>query len=221
MHFFQTSLLHFVPHAFTTQASGDVGLGPTAADNRQRLVTTLGKSRLITLEEVHGTNIVEVGSETLSGTQADGLFTRDPNVLLGIYVADCLPILFADTQKRVVGAVHAGWRGTVGGIVSKMIKALNVEPADLCVAIGPGIGSCCFEVQEDVAAAFKPHFASHLITRSARTFVDLQASNMDALQQAGVRHIEVINCCTVCSGDFFSFRRDGALLGHQAGVIGL
>ena len=126
--------------------------------------------------------------------------------------ADCVPLLLADPVRHLVAAVHAGWRGTAAGISRKTVETLCGEwgsnPADLQAVIGPCIGSCCFEVGEEVAS----QFPGHLDRSAPRPHVDLVAANRQQLIAAGVPRamIESLDFCTVCDPDrFHSFRRDG------------
>ncbi len=102
-------------------------------------------------------------SEDKALLRGDGLFTRDPGLLLGILTADCVPVLVADTRTHAVAAFHAGWRGTLARIVQRGIGTLRQEfgsrPQDLIAAIGPSIGACCFAVGEEVRNEFESQFA--------------------------------------------------------------
>jgi YfiH family protein len=97
------------------------------------------------------------------GCSADGLMTGEPGLLLGIRTADCIPILVADRKRRAVAAFHAGWRGTVQRIVESGIGRMRLQfgsrPEDMVAAIGPGIGSCCYSVGEEVLSSFESQFA--------------------------------------------------------------
>ena len=143
---------------------------------RHRLVTVLTKSRkpvpdLITIRQCHTGIIQRVDTANLPLTTPDGkaalrgdaLYTRDPNLLLGILTADCVPVLVADTRTHAVAAFHAGWRGTLARIVERGIGTLRRDfgsrPQDLIAAIGPSIGACCFAVGEEVRHEFESQFA--------------------------------------------------------------
>src|SRR6185369_4792699 len=90
--------------------------------------------------------------------EADALITDDPGVALGVFVADCIPALIVDPRTGAVAAAHAGWRGTIAGVLPAAVRALvhelGARPDDLRVVLGPAIGSCCFEVGAEVVAAF-------------------------------------------------------------------
>lgn len=139
--------------------------------------------------------------------------------------ADCTPVLLADPRRRVVGVVHAGWRGSAvraaGAAVERMAEAFGSQPGDIVAGIGPAIGPCCYEVGHDVVDAFGPERTS--LFESGK--LDLWAANRQALVEAGVpdEQIEVAGVCTRCHADqFFSHRANGGQpAGRFAGVIRL
>jgi hypothetical protein len=150
----------------------------TVAGTRRRLVAAITKVRkaspapdLITIRQCHTGIIRRVDSAALPLLTPDGkallrgdaLFTRDPNLLLGILTADCVPVLIADTRTHAVAAFHAGWRGTLARIVERGVGTLRREfgsrPQDLVAAVGPSIGACCFAVGEEVRHEFESQFA--------------------------------------------------------------
>ncbi len=169
--------------AYAAGGPPEQNLGYTSEDDpatifeaRQRLVRALTKSRkptpdLITIRQCHTGIIQRVNAADLPLTtpdhkallRGDALYTRDPNLLLGILTADCVPVLVADTRTRAVAAFHAGWRGTLARIVERGIGTLRRDfgsrPKDLIAAIGPSIGACCFAVGEEVRDEFNSQFA--------------------------------------------------------------
>lgn len=162
------------------------------------------------LRQVHGSEVVSVRIPGDHG-EGDALITSTRGLWLAVRTADCVPLLLADPERRIVAAVHAGWRGTAAGISRITVETLCVQwgcdPVNMLVAIGPCIASCCFEVGEDVAAQFPAH-----ITRwEPKPHVDLVDANRQQLIAAGVpaARIETLGLCTVCDpGVFHSFRRD-------------
>jgi YfiH family protein len=159
---------------------------------------------------------------------ADALVTAQRNVLLTIRIADCFPILLASEDGRIVAAAHAGWRGVVGNIVEKTVRAMHeaagsaAAPAKLLAAIGPGICADCFEVGEEVAEQFeKTGQGARVIRRTGhKPHVDLRAVLAAQLHAAGVTRIDSHKLCTVENpADFFSHRRDQGLTGRLAAVI--
>ena len=169
--------------AYAAGGPPEQNLGYTPEDDpatilaaRHRLVSALTKSRkplpdLITIRQCHTGIIRGVARAALPLTtpdhkallRGDALYTRDPNLLLGILTADCVPVLVADTRTHAVAAFHAGWRGTLARIVERGIGTLRREygsrPQDLIAAIGPSIGACCFAVGEEVRHEFESQFA--------------------------------------------------------------
>jgi purine-nucleoside/S-methyl-5'-thioadenosine phosphorylase / adenosine deaminase len=168
--------------------------------------------------------------------RGDALITQEPGVLLAVLSADCLPILVADSRRRAVAAIHAGWRGALAGIVEKavheMAAAFGSRPEDLVVAMGPSIRSCCYEVESEVVAAFQRRFprAEEFFTRNerparaGRATLDLVAVARRQLVSAGVRRskIHVADFCTACRTDlFFSYRKEGQAAGRMAALMGI
>jgi polyphenol oxidase len=156
-------------------APGELNLGFTEADNRAivtrnrqllaEAITGNPSTPLVTLRQIHSSVLHLAAGEATSDhlCKGDGLMTNHPGLLLGIQTADCIPVLVADRKRHVVAAFHAGWRGTVKRIVETGIGRMRLEfgsrPEDLIAAIGPGIGSCCYAVGEEVLSAFDSQFA--------------------------------------------------------------
>ena len=141
--------------------------------------------------------------------KVDGHLTRAPGLGLLVLVADCLPVALAGGGQ--VAMVHCGWRGLAGGILERAVERFDEPPA---AAIGPGIGQCCYEVGEEVLAAF-----SELDGVAAGAMLDLRAVVRLKLQAGGVRDIEDVDLCTSCREDlFFSHRRDNGVTGRQGGM---
>lgn len=171
----------WLTHAFTTRATGNLNYsvaespGPVTR-NRKRFLRALGGSwQLITLKQRHTDIVRAIGSGPRRYAGAtrerhgalkfycDAVITNQPGLLLAVQVADCLPILLADSKRRVVAAVHAGWRGTAKRIAEKTVGEMRARfgcrPADLRAAIGPGIHACCYQVGREVVEAFESQFS--------------------------------------------------------------
>lgn len=210
---------------------------------RMRLVDVLGFSLEAWTNgvQVHGTRIERVtkdkrgaGSRTHNTAimDTDGLITDEDDVLLTAFYADCVPLLFWDPDHSAIGIAHAGWRGTVGGIASKMLKQMqqtfSTKPDTVRVAIGPSIGSCCYEVDDVVIEALQeqiPSLPESIVqpNENGRYMLDLKQANADILKETGVReqHLLVTNYCTCCEQQlFFSHRRDGEKAGRMVAWIG-
>jgi YfiH family protein len=225
-------------HAFTTRP---FNLAPhrgedreQALENRRRLCRALGLDfeRLTGASQIHGPDVLMVeeadigrGRDGRPGAVplVDGLITDRPGVPLLSMSADCATLLAFDPGRRAVGAAHASWRGTVGGIaanvVAQMGRCFGCRPEDLLVGIGPSAGPCCYEVKEDVrrVAATRIDGVDRLVPRRyGRFWFDLWATLEEQLAGAGVPRgqIEQSRVCTMCDERFYSHRRDGAECGR-------
>lgn len=228
-------------HGFSTRRGG-VSQGPFATLNLARSVgddlaaveenllrfaaeAGLDVAALYATSQVHGATVrpVRAGEPPaeVREVEADALVASDAGVAVSVRTADCLPVLIADPASGRVAALHAGWRGVVRGVVPAGLAALEVGPAAIA-AIGPGIGPCCFEVGDDVAAeiAASAHGAEVVLRGSAKPRVDLAAAVRAQLESAGIAAIDALAACTMCSADlFFSFRRDGKRSGRMLSAI--
>jgi len=220
-------------HAFTTRACGDMRENEK---NRKRVLDELFGTvvTFVSAEQVHGGE-VNVVTDTRNHRIADvdGLiYTHTPGerVVLGVFVADCVPILLVDPKERIVASVHAGWRGTLDGVTTRAVTAMKMrgsQPEDILVSIGPHIGMCCYDVPEDRAKKFLFLFSadsSVASVREGRWYLDLGFANLRQLQDCGIlkEHIDAPPTCTACQRDeFFSYRKDSsATFGEMLGLIG-
>jgi YfiH family protein len=194
--------------------------------NRARLASRLGfdPERLATQRQVHGDAICGVG-QGYAPCESDALITREGAWLLAASVADCIPILIYDSARKVVAAVHSGWRGSRVNIAGKTIARLREDygsdPADLFIYVGASAGECCYEVGEDVATAFEERYCRPF--REGKYLFDNKGVVLDQLLAAGVPsvQIELDIRCTICDGSFHSYRRDGSRSGRMFGAIGM
>ncbi len=243
-------------HGFSTRRGGvsegmweSLNLGTSRGDdpdhvreNYRRFFAAIGADggKIAMTNQVHGGVVRCVTTADLHADpydkvsyEADGLMTDLPGVTLVVYSADCIPILFYDPVRRVVAAVHAGWRGTAAGIataaVGRMRDVYGCDPRDILAAVGPGIGPDCFETHEDVpnamTAALSTCVLKHIkIKENGKFSVDLKAINAMRLEQAGLEadHIAVSDICTACRPDlFWSHRKLGTNRGSMAAAIRL
>jgi len=195
-------------------------------ENKRRIFSAAGMSfeNAVYLKQVHGNTIYEVTENNFNqirGLEGDGLITRAVNIPIGIFTADCVPILIYDRVKRIASALHGGWKGTELGIVKKavgiMCEEMGSDPENILSAIGPCIGKCCFEVGEDVAVRF-----SSSTERDGKLYVDLAAENIDQLKSCGVpeKNISTSGICTYCNRDMlYSYRRDKGVTGRMGSFI--
>ncbi|MGA7785224.1 MAG: peptidoglycan editing factor PgeF [Candidatus Acidiferrales bacterium] len=173
------TLLEWLLHGFSTRSGGASRLGgkrvlnlgftdwdarATVEANRELFLATLGgnKMALTVLHQIHSDVIHLVEKAPDAPLRGDALISNTPGVLLGVQTADCVPVLLADTRRRAVAAIHAGWRGTLARIAAKTIGRMSMEfgtrPADVVAAIGPAIHRCSYEVGPEVAQAFAGQF---------------------------------------------------------------
>jgi YfiH family protein len=216
----------------TLNVGGKWGDDPAAvAHNRRRLAAAAGFdwSRLYTAKQVHGARVAVVVDGTLpdrvAETEADVVVSAVPGTAVGVYTADCVPILVADGEGRVAAA-HAGWRGTVKGVAAAAVEALvsiGAHREQLRAALGPSICARCFEVGEEVAAEFDAVVPAAVIRQpDVKPHVDLWEANRRMLVAAGVppTAIDAAPPCTRCEPErFFSFRRDGSGIGQHLSFV--
>jgi len=198
----------------------------TREATRARVSAALaGHGRLLFLQQVHGARVVEA---PWKGTpEADAGVADLAGWLLGIETADCLPLLLVDPARRAVAAAHAGWRGTAAGVAVRAVAALTAggsRPQDLLAALGPAIGPCCYEVGEELRAAFGEDAGQVFVAgRNGRPHLDLRAANVLQLRRAGVRDPAILHVdeCTRCQAELYhSYRRDGKGAGRMISYVG-
>ncbi len=206
--------------------------------NRSLLSRAFGVTyeRLVTVKQVHGNDILVIDEPNddfshFLGIESDAIITNQPEILIGVCVADCVPIVMLDPVKRVIAAVHAGWQGTANSLVSKTVAAMKVEfgchPADIKAAIGPCISKCCYEVDTPVKQAFKQNGLWEAVTEEiegGKWRLDLVQANRFLLTDAGLtpEFIQSADMCVCCQREhFFSYRRDNGETGRQMGFIKL
>lgn len=239
-----------VPHGFTTRLGGvskgslsSLNLGFHRGDdpaniqeNYRRLGQAIGfdPARLVLTHQTHSDLVRAVTDRDCRGLdhrdypECDALITNTPGVALGIFTADCTPILLYDPVTGAVGAAHAGWRGTAAAIAAKTVEAMALHygsrPADICAAIGPNIGPCCFQTDGDVpdamVASFGPEAREWIRPADEKYYVNLKALNALALRRVGVENIEISDACTACQHDiFWSHRVTRGDRGSQGAII--
>lgn len=245
-----------VHHGFTTRPGGvspapwdSLNLGPTRGDdpanvreNYRRICDALHMDveKVVLSRQVHEAQVRHV---TLADAgkglwrerdyeSADALITNVPGLPLVIFSADCNIILLHDPVHRAIGAVHAGWRGVALGLVRKTVEemhaAYGTQAHDLHCAIGPAIGQCCFETDDDVPQALREALGEaadpYMERRGPKWHIDLKAINALWLQLAGVPEDRIDICphCTACQPSlYWSHRKMGQARGVQTAMISL
>lgn len=200
---------------------------PAAVDANRRLVSRYAGRPLAGAFQVHGAAVHLLedlpppdGDARADPVEADALVTRRDDVALGVLTADCMPI--ALVAGGAVAAVHAGWRGLADGVVENAVAALHDAGgtgAPVTAAIGPAAGRCCYEVGDEVRAAFADEDAD---VRDGRR-LDLKLIAARRLRAAGVATVADVGLCTLCAppGLLFSHRRDDGVTGRQMGLVWL
>jgi YfiH family protein len=181
-------------------------------ENRRRLCAQTGSDpELLRFgRQVHGSLVRRANG---LGEPGDGVWSDAPGEPLLVFTADCLPVALARTNgtRPAIAALHVGWRGLLGGVVEAGVAALG--DGRFAAALGPGIGPCCYEVREDVAALFRGRFGAGVVARGK---LDLWSATERALRAAGVEQVSRVDLCTCCNPElFFSHRRDGGRTGRQ------
>jgi YfiH family protein len=215
---------------------GSVGDDPAnVAENRIRIFDALERDRASFHDVwlVHGTDIVHAdAARPLENhpERADIILTDNPEVSLFMRFADCVPLLFHDPQKKVIGISHAGWMGTVKGVATTTIEGMQsrygCNPKDIVAGIGPSIGVDHYEVGEEVVSQFHEKYGKDteriIQTRDGITYLDLWTANLIQLQNAGVEQVQVSGVCTACHlDDWFSHRAEKGKTGRFGVLMAL
>lgn len=198
---------------------------------REKFLKNLGlfPQNLILLKQIHSAKIIFLQKNKKFQKRGDGLITKEKNLALGIFCADCLPIFLFDPKKKIVGILHAGWRGTLKEISKKAIKIfkkLKSDPKDILAYIGPSICGRCYFVEKERAKLFQKKFPKiwkkFLKEKKGKFFLDLRKTNKILLEREGVlsKNIQISPVCTFSNKNYFSFRRGkGKLKGQMLSLI--
>ncbi len=207
---------------------------PNVEANWRRLRLHAGGMRFVTMQQRHGAEVAQVDPRVSSSPQADAMISDAAGLALCVLTADCVPILLLAPEQRVVAAVHAGWRGTVLGIVRRTVEALHqtfgVDPGSIRAALGPAVGGCFYEVGREITDDLQRHWGAMpdaVVPAATKSRLDLRRANVMLLAQAGVvpASIAQVGPCTQCGVDaYFSHRAvrraGGDATGRQVSFIG-
>lgn len=193
----------------TLNCSKFVGDNPEAVQkNLDYARNTVGAEKLITLNQVHGSECLLVDENSESDHEADAMVTKTPDIALGILTADCVPALFFDSKNKIIGAAHAGWKGAVAGVLESTVKSMifqGSQSTDILVALGPCIHVDSYEVDEEFIANFDDK--SCFCTINGHYHFDIVKYCIWRLKKCGVINIEVVNIDTcACNDKYFSYR---------------
>lgn len=242
-----------VVHGFSERAGGvssgryaTLNLGPRSGDssdavreNRRRLLAALGLDGrpVLAPRQTHSAEVAVIRAADPEPERTvfdgDGIVTDRRDGALVVLAADCVPVLLFDPERKVVAAVHAGWRGTAGGIAARAVIAMRdafgCNPARIYAALGPAIGRCCYEVGPEVLAAVAAATPAPPETLweplpGDKGMLDLVSANIAQLRGVGVvsSQVRALGLCTACYPErFFSHRREGEPTGRAGAVIAL
>ncbi|MEI7512132.1 MAG: polyphenol oxidase family protein [Candidatus Uhrbacteria bacterium] len=202
-----------IRYGMSERSDGSLRLNqPCTEQNRRAYLEPLDIpfESLVSADLVHKTHIHVAQAVDTSHTilACDGFVTAETGITLTVTGADCFPVFVVDPVRRVIGIVHAGWKGIAAGIVSKLVQEmekLGATKENLLFGIGPGIRACHFEVKEDVSSVFPDKESIH------NSHIDLPASITRQLETLGIARTQIEDCglCTACLSDrYFSYRRD-------------
>lgn len=218
-------------HGFFTRKGGassgifsGLNCGPGSSDqseivaiNRARVAEAMGVGvpHLITINQVHSADVITITAPLPDRPRADAMVTATPGMALGVLTADCQPVLFADAKAHVIGAAHAGWRGTRDGVLEATVAAmegLGAQRDRIVAVIGPCISQAAYEVGPEFFETITdgdPAAVRYFINGPGdRLMFDLPGYGLSRLRAAGVAHAEWTRHCTYAAPDrFFSFRR--------------
>ncbi|MBP3337357.1 MAG: peptidoglycan editing factor PgeF [Clostridia bacterium] len=245
----------FISHGFTTKEGGvskgvyfscNLGLScdepfENVLENYNIVARKIGfdAKRLVLTKQVHSDKAVRVTEKDCGNrlfgkgevVECDALVTNEKNVPIGVFTADCTPILMCDTEQKVVAAVHSGWKGTLSEIgkntLALMQNEFGTKPEDVKALIGPSIKKCHFEVKNDVYSLFCEKFGKSFIDsvtdiKGESFYIDTDSINVKSLVSAGLKEENISLCprCTFCENDkFFSHRASGGVAGRQCAFI--
>jgi YfiH family protein len=186
------------------------------AENRARCVKALAPgARLVSLAQIHSATVhtVDAGWDFAARPDGDAMVTALCGVMLGILTADCVPVLFADSEAGVIGAAHAGWKGAVGGVLENTVAAmvtLGAKPSRIAAAIGPAIAQAHYEVGADLRARFGEDDSRFFVASDRTGFFrfDLPGHVRERLEKAGIGDVGDLALSTYPpENGFFSYRR--------------
>ncbi len=203
-------------------------------DNRDRILKEIGAEgkQLFYAKQTHSSNIyiIDEDSPEAEYEDIDGFVTDRKDVVILTQYADCLPIFYFDKDKKVIGLIHAGWRGTDKGIqieaLKKMQEIYNSKYENIIIGIGIGIKKCCYEVGKEFYGNFHSKYDKEIINKSfeirnEKYFFDLEEFNYNLFLQEGIKKENIIksNICNYCSDNFFSYRKEKEKSGRNAAII--
>ena len=240
-----------VKHGFTLRCGGvsegefgSLNVGLRRGDNPFKAIKNIeictdslkmNKEKLTLTYQLHTSNVRLLTKDDIGkgfirewGEGVDGIVTDMTDVPIMTYSADCVPTLLYDGVRKMIAAVHGGWRGTKDNIIKNAVGVMTsngCEEKNIIALIGPAIGMCCYEVSNDVGEAFEKEYPDYVKRLNAdKCMVDLKGITLSQLIAAGLKaeNIENSNICTACENEsFFSHRKQKGTSGLLGGFIQL
>lgn len=234
--YYKSSLLEddSLVHAFTTRMAFDESHDLSDSKNRKKIcdALSLNHNLIINPKQQHTSNVKVITGIDDDISNTDGVITSEPELVLMLLFADCVPIMLYAPKERVIGVIHAGWRGTAKKIAHEAISIFtenfNVDAKEIKAAIGAAIGQCCYPVSKSVAWELQKSVNENCgkifkdIENTDEVKVDLKKLNAQQLIEAGVSEIDTLEICTSCNTDsFYSYRAENAKTGRHAAIASL
>lgn len=228
----QKTIIFFGDKSSATKPASDNWKPDITAEPFPTLVRTHKLKALVFPYQVHGTEGLVIDAQNFNEAQsfvhdADWIITNVPDVGLGILTADCVPILVHDPVNGAIGAIHAGWRGAVDGIIIKALGAMTTQfgsqPSDMHIFIGPHARTCCYKVDQQFydTVVQKPYGKNSWYDNGSNLFFDLYHCCVEQLKKVGVPHHAITDSgiCTVCTPTYCSYRREKDLALRNISLI--
>jgi len=199
-----------------------VGDDPVVVQKNRDALKSLLPNEPVWLNQIHGTRVVDADEHGGGVPNADALVTTIPGQVLAIMTADCLPVLLASKDGKVIGAAHAGWRGLAAGVIEQTVALMRAKQmnqtqthtqSEILAYLGPAIGPHAFEVGSEVRDIFmaqNPASAAcfEQLQEKGKYLADIYGLAALRLSALGIEHIEGGDECTLQNPDYFSYRRD-------------
>ncbi len=219
---------------FTLGTGGNTALEYIVSKNRKKIckILNLSEKKIVVPKQEHTNNVKIINNSNEDITQTDGVITANPDIVFLLQFADCAPIILYEPDQKVVGIIHAGWKGTAGRIICNAVKKFednfDIKPKNILASIGPTIGQCCYPVSKDVYSKLKNSVNISSCQAFKKThyddkiYVDLKKLNQRQLLEVGVENIDISVFCTSCNNDlFFSYRAEHGKTGRHSAIASI
>lgn len=194
------------------------------------LITEFKADDIVYLKQVHSHKVLKYlkSNKSVKDEEGDAIITNEKNVIIGVFTADCVPIILIDEEKEVIAAIHSGWRGTFDSItlktIEKMKSEFNTNASDIKAYIGPHIRKCCYEISKELKGNFleKKKTINEAVLFNQNN-LNLEACILEDLKTAGVQeqNISSLDLCTYCSDEIklHSYRKSEGSYGRMFAFI--